>query len=382
MKTRFVIVGLIIVVLLGGLAYFQLVFKPQMISEFMASQPQPAVTVNAEQAQRDEWIARIPSIGTLQSVQGVEITAEVAGVVQEISFSSGETVEKGAPLVQLDDDVEQADLKSNSAALRRAELAWERQQSLFDRGTSAQSTLDEARAARDEAAAAVERIRALIEQKSIEAPFAGRLGIRRVDIGQFVAAGTAMVSLQMLDPIYVDFTVPEQRADRVAAGAKVRVTVDTYPGEVFEGEVEAVNSRVEQDTRTLLVRAKLPNTDEKLLPGMFANVAVLVGEPQPVVTLPRTAVSYSLYGDTVYILKPVDGSGQSGDGSGDGDKRYQAQQQVVETGETRENRVAITKGVSEGDLVVTSGQLKLQPGATVTVAESGDLPRSAQSPQD
>lgn len=376
MKIRFTIVALILIALIGGLAYFQFVLKPAMISEYMASQPQPSVSVNAAKAGTTDWVGRIPSIGTLRAVQGVDVTSEASGIVTTITFESGNTVKEGELLVQIDDSVEQAELKSNQAARTRAHLAWKRRQTLFEKGTVAQSQLDEARAGRDEADAAVERTRAVIEQKSVEAPFSGRLGIRKIDIGQYVPAGTAMVSLQMLDPIYVDFPVPEQSVDRIASGANVEVRVDTYPGEVFKGTVESVDSRVERETRTLLVRAKLANPDNKLLPGMFANVAVLAGEPTQVVTVPRTAVTYSLYGDTVYVLTP------SKDGDSSGTQHYTAKREIVEPGEAQGDKVVIRKGIDDGDLVVTSGQLKLHPGVTVTVDGSGGLKPPAEMPRE
>src|SRR6185436_18892454 len=218
---------------------------------------------------------------------------------------SGKEVDQGTKLVQLDTSVEVADLASAVATHLEAEVAYARQTDLMTKKVTSEANLDTARAKQETAQAAVKRIEAVIAQKAIAAPFGGRVGIRKVEKGQYVSAGLPLVSLQALDPIRADFPVPEQQIGKLSVGQRVELTVDAYPNKVFKGEIQSLDARVAQDTRTLLVRAILPNRERKLLPGMFANLTVLVGDPADVTTVPRTAVTYSLYGDSVYVVKPA-----------------------------------------------------------------------------
>jgi membrane fusion protein (multidrug efflux system) len=377
MKRRFFITSVVIALLLGGLSYFQFVFKPQMIRSFLSQMKPPPVTVTAEPARVEKWIERLPSIGTLIASQGVEVTSQVAGIVTEVLIDSGKEVPQGTKLVQLDSAVELADLDNAVAVQREAELAYERQADLMQKRVTSEATLDTARAKREVAAAAVKRIQAVIAQKVISSPFAGRLGIRKVEKGQYVSAGMALVSLQALDPIRADFPMPEQYVGKLKVGQPIELTVDAYPGQVFKGEIQSLDARVAQDTRTLLVRGLLPNPDRKLLPGMFANVTVLVGQPAEVVTVPRTAVTYSLYGDSVYVVKPAPAGGTppAAAGAAAAAEKPAAPPLVVErrfvrTGQVREDRVAVTFGLEAGEDVVTTGQLKLNPGASVLIDNS------------
>jgi membrane fusion protein (multidrug efflux system) len=220
----------------------------------------------------------------------------------------------------------------------------------------------------------VARSQALISQKNIKAPFAGRLGIRKVDIGQYVSPGTALVSLQALDPIYVDFTIPEQDIGRVEAGQTIELTVDAVPGEVFRGTVHVLDARLNAETRALLVRGRLPNPDRKLLPGMFADVTVLTGSPMQVVTVPRTSISYSLYGDSIFVVQAADATAETtGSGNSAAGGQLVAERRSVRLGETRDDRVAIAAGIEAGDDVVTSGQQKLRPGVEVRIDNSAPL---------
>lgn len=384
MKRRFFITSVVILLLLGGLSYFQFVFKPQMIRSFLSQMKPPPVTVTAEPARVEKWIERLASIGTLIASQGVEVTSQVAGIVTEVLIDSGNEVPQGTKLVQLDTSVELADLDNAIAVQREAEVAYERQADLMQKRVTSEANLDTARSKREVAAAAVKRIQAVIAQKAIASPFAGRLGIRKVEKGQYVSAGMALVSLQALDPIRVDFPMPEQYVGKLRVGQPIELTVDAYPGQVFKGEVQSLDARVAQDTRTLLVRGLLPNPDRKLLPGMFANVTVLVGEPADVVTVPRTAVTYSLYGDSVYVVKPAPAGGAppSTAGAAAAAEKPSAPALVVErrfvrTGQVREDRVAITFGLEAGENVVTTGQLKLNPGASVLV-DNSQTPKPAE----
>lgn len=381
MVKRFIIASIILAVLLGGLAYFQLVFKPQMIKEILAKQTPPPVTITAELARMEKWTERLPAIGTLVSSQGVDVAPQVSGIVTGIFFKSGQDVAKGDRLVQLDISVELTDLASAQATLREADVAFTRQQDLLKKRVASPANVDTALAKRDTAQAAVNRIRAVIKQKAILAPFAGRLGIRKVELGQYVTPGQTLDTLQALDPIWVDFPMPEQSIGKLRKGQVIELTTDAFPGKVFKGEVTSLDARVTQDTRTLLVRGSIPNPERTLLPGMFANVAVLVGAPAEVVTVPRTAVSYSLYGDNVYVVKPAEPKdGKSLAEEPDAAPALIVERQYVKTGQVREDRVAILEGLKVGEEVATSGQIKLESGARVRIDNSQQLKPLAERP--
>jgi membrane fusion protein (multidrug efflux system) len=377
----FLIVFLLFVGLAGGLGYFQFFVKPDMIKGFIAQAPQPVNAVAAARAESANWTPRLPAIGTFRALQGVEVAPQVGGIVREIRFESSEDVGKGAPLVQIDDSTEQADLKSNDAALRNAEVSLQRQRQLIAGGNTPQANLDAAWATRDQAAAASEHTRAIIAQKAIAAPFAGRLGIRRIDVGQYVSPGTMLVTLQQLDPIYVDFSLPEQTIAELKHGQTLETTVDAYPGTIFKGTIKFVEARVNADTRNVMIRGEIANPQKKLLPGMFANVNILAGTPKEVVTLPRTSISYSLYGDSVYVLTPA--PQQAGEAQAAGsDQLYTIERRFVRPGDTREDKVAITEGVKPGELVVSEGQIKLQPNARVRVDPNAGLKPLSPRPRE
>jgi membrane fusion protein, multidrug efflux system len=401
MIKRFVIAAVIVGLFLGGVGYFNLIFKPKMIGEFMAKMVPPPATVTAEPAKTASWIDRVRAIGTLVAIEGVDVAPQVGGLVTAYFFDSGADVEKGAKLVALDTSVEEADLADRKAVLHQADIDFGRQSRLVKQADVSQATLDQTIAKRDSAAAAVQRTEAIIAQKTITAPFAGRLGLRHMEKGQYVSAGQAMVWLQALDPIWVDFPVPEGTVAKFAIGAPIELAADAYPGQVFKGEVEAFDARLSQDTRTLMVRGKLPNPDRKLLPGMFANVAVLAGSAKELVTVPRTAVTYGLYGDSVWVVKegapeppaspaptaaaePVASAAAAEPGTVGAipaEPKLTVERRFVRVGPTEGDRVAILEGVKAGEQVVTSGQLKLQPGATIKVDNSGALKAPAELPK-
>lgn len=375
----FLFVLLLLAGLAGGLSYFQFLFKPEMIRGIIAKSPQPVQTVAVAQVKQEDWIPRLPAIGTFRAVAGIDIAPEVGGVVTAIHFDSGEEVAKGDLLVNIDDSVEQADLNSNIATLKNADLALQRQLELAKTASTSKSTVDLAQATRDSAAAAVDKSRALIAQKSLVAAFSGRVGLRKIDVGQYVSPGTSIATLQQLDPIYVDFPIPEQSFGNLHIGEAVEVVVDAYPDQTFSGKLSSIDARVDANTRNILVRAEVPNKDRLLRPGMFANVDVLTGEPQKVLTLPRTAVSFSLYGDSVFVVKPAPaepGEAQAAGGAPQ-DQPQIVERRFVRTGDTRGDRVSIAEGVTAGEMVVSEGQLKLQPNAHVKVSSDGALPPPA-----
>lgn len=374
----FALVFLLVAGIVAGFAYFQFVAKPEMVQKAMSQRGAPPVSVTTAEAASATWEPRLPAIGTLVAVRGIDVAPQVGGVIDTVHFESGQDVEAGAPLIEIDDSVEEADLQSARATLKRANLDLERQRDLLQRGNTPKASYDAAIASRDTAAADVARIQAVIDQKNIEAPFDGRLGIGQVDPGEYLSPGATIVTLQQLDPIFADFPLPEQYLDRLKVGQVVEVTIDAFPQEIFVGEIAAIDAKVNQQTRSILVRARMPNTERILLPGMFANLAVRAGQSRQVVTVPRTAITYSLYGDAVYVVKAPANGGQ-GDGK---DAGREVERRFVKTGETRENQVELTEGVKAGETVVSSGQLKLYPGAKVTVDNSRALKAPDTRPKE
>lgn len=381
----FTFVFLLLAALIGGFGYFQFVMKPEIIKSAMAKSVPPPVTISSEVAKAESWVPKIPAIGTFTAVQGIDVAPQVGGLVRAIHFDSGQQVEAGASLVELDDFVEQADLKSDIAQLKKSELNLQRQRELLARGNTPQSNYDSALAERDTAAATLEGTKAKIAQKAIRAPFRGRLGIRKVSLGQYVSPGTALVTLQKLDPIFADFPVPEQNLDVLQNGQGVEILVDAFAGETFKGTIKSIDAKVSQETRNVMVRAEVANADRRLLPGMFANVNVLAGAPRDVITLPRTAVVFSLYGDSVYMVKKADvqpakaGAATPAQPAGE---TLTAERRFVRVGETRGDRVSIAEGVKAGDEVVATGQIKLQPNARIRIDNSSPLQAPALRPKE
>jgi len=389
MIKRFIIAAVIVALFLGGVGYFQFVMKPKFIGDFMAKMVPPPATVTTEKAKTAIWADQVHSIGTLIAIQGVDVAPEVGGVVVNYFFDSGQDVEKGAKLVELDNSVQQAELKVDQAILEVAKLEYERQSKLVGKGAISQSTLDTTISKRDAAAAAVQKNLAHIAHKNITAPFAGRLGLRRVERGQYVSAGQTLVWLQALDPIWIDFPVAENEMGRLKPKAEIELSVAAYPGQVFKGEIEAFDARVNQETRQLMVRGRLPNPERKLLPGMFANVGVVAGEAKTLVSVPRTAVTYGLYGDSVWVAKEAQvpgpaepsSSGEAVAAIGTTETKLIAERRFVRLGQSQGETVAIVEGINEGDDVVTSGQLKLQPGAAIKIDNSSPLQSKAERPK-
>ena len=402
MIKRFLIAAVIVGLFLGGVGYFNLVFKPKMIGEFMKKMVPPPATVTAEAAKTESWIDRVRAIGTLVAIEGVDVAPQLGGMVTAYFFDSGMDVEKGAKLVKLDTSVEEADLADKKATLQQTLLDYERQSKLVKTSVVSQSTLDQTIAKRDSAAASVQHVEAIITQKTITAPFAGRLGLRRVEKGQYVSPGQSLVWLQSLDPIWVDFPVPEVSVGKFTKGSTIELTADAYPGQLFKGEVESFDAKLNSDARMLMVRARVPNPDRKLLPGMFANVAVLAGGAKEFVTVPRTAVTYGLYGDSVWVVKesapePVSpaatptvesapvvstaAADAAPTGAVPAEPKLTVERRFVRVGPTEGDRVAILEGVKAGEQVVTSGQLKLQPDATIKVDNSSALKPPAELPR-
>jgi len=359
MKKRMVIMLAAVAVVFGGVFGFQ-AFKAAMIKKFMSQMAQPPQTVTAGKASFSAWQPKIGAVGTLRAVKGADLSLEVAGVVDQIAFSSGDDVEAGVMLLKLRSDDDLAKLQSLQATAELNEITYERDQKQFKLQAVSQATIDTDAANLKNAKAQVAQQQAILDKKTLRAPFAGHLGIRAVDLGQYLGAGTVIVTLQALDPIFMDFFVPQQAVDQVKIGEQIAVKVDAYKDQTFVGEISAINPKVDASSRNVQIRATLKNADHRLLPGMYATVEIPTGAPENLITLPQTAISFSPYGDTVYI---VDDKGAGPDGK----RQLVARQSFVTTGATRGDQVAVLKGVSEGDLIVTSGQLKLHNGSSVLI---------------
>ena len=371
MKKRMVIMLVAVAVVLGAVFGFQ-VFKGIMIKKFMATLSNPPQTVSTTKAGYSQWQPTIEAIGSLRAVKGADLSLEVSGVVDSISFNSGDDVAEGAPLLKLRSDDDAAKLDSLKATAELNQITYDRDQKQFKLQAVSEATLDTDAANLKNASAQVAQQQAILDKKNLRAPFAGHLGIRAVDLGQYLAAGTAIVTLQALDPIFLDFFVPQQAIDQVKLGQAVAVKVDAYKDRTFPGEISAVNPRVDASSRNVQVRATLQNADHKLLPGMYATVDIVTGAQQNYVTLPQTAITYNPYGDTVYIVD------SKSDGA-DGKPHLIARQTFVTTGPTRGDQVAVLKGVNDGDTVITAGQLKLHNGATVLI-DNSILPTADAAP--
>ena len=320
----------------------------------------PAETVSAAEVRQETWEGLLAAVGSVTAVQGVELRAELAGTVREIAFESGGTAAKGQVLVRLETSSEEAQLRSAEAQVELARLNLERARDLRAQGVTSQSDLDSRDAAFRQTMGEVDIVRAVIAKKTIRAPFAGRLGIRSVNLGQFVNPGDAIVSLHSLDPVYVDFSVPEQQLRQIERAMAVRVTTDAAPGRVFTGKVTALNPEVDAATRSIKVQATVVNGGGDLRPGMFARVQLVLPESKPLLVIPATAVLHAPYGDSVFVITDVRDEKS-------GVTAKQAQMTTVRLGETRGDFVAVTMGLQPGQTIATSGVFKLRNGSPVAV---------------
>lgn len=374
-KRILLIVSAVVLLLAVVFTFWYLNLKKQM-AMMMAMQPPPP-TVSSTVAKQETWRTHITAIGTLESRAGVTVRCEVGGRVTKVTFTSGSRVKAGDILAELDDSIEQAQLKGLVAQAKLARISLERAQELVRQNSIAIAELDAADAAYNQAAAAVEQLATTISKKKVTAPFAGRVGITMVNPGQFMSAGDAIVQLEESNPIHADFGVPQQDISRIRPGMNVTLTVDAFPGRAFAGKIEAVNARVSDATRNIRVRATLPNDDETLRPGMFAHISVEQPAEQNVIVLPTAAIVANPYGDAVYVLTEETNKDS-------GKKELVARQQFVKTGAARGNLISVLTGLKGGEQVVTSGQLKLRNGIavevnnTITPSENPD-PKPAES---
>ncbi len=357
--TKKIILTLVIVLVLVGLLAGIKGLQFQTMFAQGANFAQPPETVTTTEVKQDTWQPTLTAVGSVAAVQGVMLSAEMSGAVKNIAFESGATVRAGDLLVELDSSVEQAQLRSAMASADLARLNLERARELRGKKMMSQADLDSAEAQAKQANAQIDNIRAVIAKKTIRAPFAGRTGIRQVNLGQFLDFGAALVTLHSLDPVYVDFALPQQNLARLSVGMAVRVTTDAFPGQSFEGKLTAINSEVDAVTRNVRLQATLA-TDGRLRPGMYVNVAAVLPETERVLMIPATAVLYAPYGDSVFVVedKKDEKTGTAG---------KVLNQRFVRLGKTRGDFVVVVSGLDVDQTIVTTGVFKLRNGMSVVV---------------
>jgi multidrug efflux system membrane fusion protein len=368
----FIIVGLLLALLVGGLVWFNH-FRGQMITQFFANNKPPPSSVSIAEAKSEVIPNLLTAVGGLAAVHQVDVTSDVSGRITDITFTPGATVKAGNPLVQLFDAPDQADLANFKAQATVAQLSLDRAKQLASRQFGPQATVDSAQAAYDQAQAGIAKTEAIISQKLVRAPFDGELGVRHVEVGQFLTAGTQIVTLTDLSTLYANLTVTEKDSAALKVGQTVRILVDAYPGRTFEGKITAIEPQIATDTRNIRVQATLENPDHILKPGMFATTTVVLPDKPAVVTIPETAVDYTLYGDSVFLIteKKTD----------DGKTSLTAVRTFVRSGNRIGGRAEILSGLKPGDRVVAVGQLKLQSGAAVAISTDAPPPIPANPPR-
>ncbi|MFI4980236.1 MAG: efflux RND transporter periplasmic adaptor subunit [Nevskiales bacterium] len=383
-KAWFIVIALIVglVVVLGGIKGYTVY---TMIQGFKA-QGVPKQTVSSMKAGFEDWRPQLTAVGSLRAERGADLSAEVAGIVDAIQFKSGDDVKAGQLLVQLRSADDVAHLESLKASAALADTVYNRDKAQFQAEAISQAVLDTDSANLRSAKAQVAEQQAIVDKKFIHAPFAGKIGIRAVDLGQYLSPGTKIVNLQQLDPIFVDFYLPQQALAQIVIGQKVATVSDTFPDLTFNGEIAAIDPQVDTDTRNVQVRAMVKNPEHKLLPGMFAKVTIEVGESQHYLTLPQNAITFNPYGEAVFIVTTAGKLQQESDAKvkAEGGKpaaaapgapatdpqQLVAKQVFVTVGPTRGDQIVILKGVEEGQEVVTSGQLKLKTGTAIIINNS------------
>jgi multidrug efflux system membrane fusion protein len=368
----FIIVGLLLALLVGAFVGFN-AFRSHMIAQFFANNKPPPASVAVAEAKSEVIPNLLTAVGGLAAVHQVDVTPDVSGRVTDIMFTPGATVKAGSPLVQLFDAPDRGDLASFKALATGAQLALDRAKQLAARQFGPQATADAAQATYDQANAGIAKTEALISQKLVRAPFDGELGVRHVEVGQYLTAGTQIVTLTDLSTLYANFTVTEKDSGNLKVGQTVRVLVDAYPGRTFGGTITAIEPQVATDTRNIRVQATLENPDHILKPGMFATTTVVLPDKPAVVTVPETAVDYTLYGDSVFLIteKKED----------DGKTSLTVVRTFVRSGNRINGRAEILSGLKPGDRVVAVGQLKLQSGAAVAISTDAAPPIPANPPR-
>lgn len=373
MAKRLTIMGLLLILVIGGLVGFNL-FRQKMIAEFLAGNKPPPVPVETEIADLGAVPQTLTGIGSLVAARQVTIQPEVSGRIIKLFFESGNKIEADAPLLQMNDEPERADLASARAQASLAKVTLERASKLAQPGFTTQQTLDQARSELSQAEAQAARAQAIINQKLVRAPFTGVLGIRNVNLGQYLSPGDQIVTLTDLSQLYVNFTLPEQDRPVLVIGQKVQVTVDALPGRTFEAVLTAIEPRISPDTRTISLQATMDNPGQVLKPGMFIRAAVALPELPNQVTVAATALVNTLYGDSVFVVRP-------GEKDAQGKPVFTVSREPVKAGARFGNRVAITEGLKGGEQVIVSGQNKLMQGAAVIPQQGTILTPPATPPR-
>lgn len=348
---------LLCAIVLGGVFGYKM-FVGKMMAKYMAAAKNPPQTVSTAKAVINDWQATYKAVGTMRAVKGADLAPEVAGIVDTIKFESGDDVDQDAIVIHLRDADDEAKLRALKAAERLAQITLDRDEKQLKAQAVSQATVDTDRANLDAAKAQVDQQQAILDKKTIKAPFAGRIGIRNVDVGQYLNAGTNVVTLQQLDPIYIDFYLPQQALKDVRKGQKVALATDTWGDKTFDGEITAINAKVDPATRNVLIRAAFKNAEKQLLPGMFASASIAYGAAEKKLTVPQTAITFNPYGNTVYIVDHAQEGGKD---------VLKAKQTFVKTGETRGDQIVIEDGLKQGDEVVSAGQVKLRNGSFLIV---------------
>ncbi|MBI2233427.1 MAG: efflux RND transporter periplasmic adaptor subunit [Micavibrio aeruginosavorus] len=369
MIKRFIIVGVFAALLLGGLIGFG-VFKKVMMGKFFASMVPPPSPVAMVVAKAAPVPRLLEGIGTIEAVRQVIVSPEVGGRVTGIAFEAGNVVTAGDLLVQLNDEPERGDLTRYQAQAQLAQRNLDRSSKLVD-VASTRSQVDVYRSQLEEAKGGIERTNAVIAQKKILAPFDGVLGLRQINLGEYLNPGQAIVTLTDLSDLFINFTLPEQNLSQLSVGQKVRIGVDAWPGKTFEAAINAIEPQIGTETRTIKVQAQMYNSEKLLTPGMYAKAVVVLPDGPAKVILPETAVDFTIYGDSVFVVKdkPAEGAQPAG---------LVAERVYIKTGERFDGRVAVEEGLKDGDRIVTSGQLKLRPGAPVVPAADDKIAADAQ----
>ncbi len=360
-KIRWAALGIIVVLpIVGGIVTVKFLQFRAMgaASAQQVMLPEPVTVVEVRE---ELWRPRVSSVGSVAAVQGTHVSTEVDGTVREIKFEGGSSVNTGDELLKLDADIEQAQLRAAEAAADWARVSFERAKELIKSRLISQAELDSADASLKQANAQVDNIRAVIAKKTVRAPFAGKLGIRRISVGQFLDKGSPVVSLQSLDPVYVEFSLPQQRLGQLAEGLKVAVSSDAYPGQPFEGTITAINPDIDSVTRNVRVQATLANTDGRLRPGMFVAVDMILAQSEKVLFIPAAAILHAPFGDSVFVIEPGE------EALPDGTWPLVARQRLVRLGARQGDFVIATEGVARGERIVSTGAFKLRPGTHVVI---------------
>lgn len=368
MTKRMILMLVVVGIIFGGIFGYK-AFVSQMISGYFENMPEQAETITAVEVKTDRWTPKATAVGTFSAVNGAQLTTEAQGIVTGIHFENGSEVTKGQRLVSLHTETDEADLQRLQAAEKLAELEFDRHQKLFQENSISKAELQRRESEAAQAIAAANAQQARIAQKTIRAPFAGLAGIRRVNLGQYVAPGNPVVGVQALDPIFLNFTLAERRLADIQPGQTISAHVDAYPEVQFNGEITAIEPSVRESTRTFEVQATLDNPDLKLRPGMFGRVVVDTGAEQEVLVAPQTAIQFNPYGNSVFVIREQDDD-------------LRVTQRFIRTGERRGDLITIVEGLEEGDRIASSGLLKLRNEALVKISEDeASEPTAELNPQ-